>query len=452
MRIFIPVALLALAACDPVGPDFTEPQITLESQFTSKQSQELVAAAEERWWEAFQDPTFTSLMERGLALNIDIKTAQERIREAEALTRTTGLAAQVSGNASASTGLIDFDRNGDTSSSGRFGAAFVIDLFGGIRREQEAALADLAAAEFNEGAVRLAFQAALASSYIEAQFFKEASAASKRSIASQQRVLELIESQVRAGDATEIQLVQTRAELSLLRADLIGFQNAYEIRVVQIATLLADPISPVKDRMSASRKQLFPKTQFSSGVPANLLRNRPDVLAAERILASRMASVGVAQAALAPSLTLIGDVRITSGTTDSYRFGPALVIPILSRPRLLANRDAAISRAKQAELDWRNAVIDAVSEVEVSLIEIRNGQRELVSLQEARGNYRELIDAFFEILSRGGTTVFELLDAEQDLRETEISVARLRRDVAAATAQLAIATGRGSKVAMPGTP
>lgn len=446
MKSILAFASLAVAAsCTVVGPDYVRPRIDLPQHYTFAHSAALNTAAEEHWWQGLNDPVLNDLMIRGLARNLDVRTAQERIAEAQANYRATGVAAQVSDESSLGATYTDTDGRSDTDSFAQFGARYVFDLFGGVARRREQARAELESREFDAAATRLALQSELAAAYIEARYFQDALAITRRSIANRERTLGLIASMIQAGDATQVDSTRAQAELFQIEADLPNLQNGFEINVLRLATLLADPAAPHLARLRNTQSRLNPSARFDAGVPANLLRNRPDVLASERNLAARMAAVGVAEAALYPSLVVAGSVRVDDSTGIS--FGPTLSIPLLGRARLTAQRDAAVSLARQAELGWRNTVLSAVSDVERALIGIENRQREIASLERATRNFTTLRRLSGEAFELGATTVLELLDAEQEIRRSELALAQARRNLAIAVSELAIATGRGARTA-----
>jgi multidrug efflux system outer membrane protein len=176
-------------------------------------------------------------------------------------------------------------------------------------------------------------------------------------------------------------------------------------------------------------------------VPADLLRNRPDVRAAERELAAAVAEVGVTEAALYPSINLSGTITVSDPT--SWSFGPTLSVPLLNRPVLAARRDAAIARVQQAELVWRRTVLEAIEEVQSAQSTFVRMRQRLAAQQRAVESYSELVELSRQSYELGTTTLFALLDAEQSLADAQIATATARRDLAAAWLALQIAAGKG---------
>ncbi len=433
--------LLALAACT-VGPDYKAPTIGLASRFAESGT----AASDgdvalERWWTGFNDPTLNHLADRGLAQNLDILTAVERINQAEANLRTTGLVAQVSGDVAADTTRAKQQGQIATQSSATAAADFVVDLFGGERRARQQAEAQLEASELDVGTARLAYLSALVGAYIDARYYQESAAITRALIESRQQTLDLVRRQQSAGLATDLDALQSEALLEQTKATLPAFEQGYASSVFVIATLLATPADPILAGLSRGGAQPRPPRGAEAGIPADLLRNRPDVRSAERSYAAAVANVGVAEADLYPSLDLAG--AVTTSNPSSWSFGPALVIPVLNQPLLRANRDAAISQAKQAGLAWRQSVLSAVEEVQTAQGAVVRGRRELASQAKATDMYGRARDLSRQTYEAGTTTFLDFLDAERSAGTTALALALTTRALANDWVSLEIAAGRG---------
>ncbi len=436
-------ASAVLVSCAAVGPDYTPPQIQLPQHYAFLNSAELENAAFERWWTVYNDAALNQYMDQGLTRNLNIKIAQERLVEAQAQYRA---AAPGAAQASGSAGLQALRRQaGAHSEIATLNANYVFDLFGGFSRRREQALAQLEATSYSEQTVRLAYQAELVAAYIDARFFQASIAIANRSIRNRNETLKLIEQRREVNEATELENSRAVAELALQRANIPAFEIGFNANAVRLATLLAAPSAQIVSELRKSYDGIpIPRKGFQPGVPANLLRNRPDILTAERTLAAQMAAVGVSEAQLYPSLSIGGSIRIDAD--NSLQVGPAINIPVLDRPRLLANRDAAVSRARQAELQWQVEVRDAIGEVEEVLSRQQNRLKEIKSLRKASRSYRRLNTLSRDVFGLGATTLFEMLDAEDDLTQTDTRLAQAHRAYATAIAELAVATGRGARV------
>lgn len=435
--------LLLTAACTAVGPDYRPPAMPLTAGYAEGGGTGPAGdVAQDRWWTDFGDARLDALVARGLAQNVDIQTAVERLNAADAQVRAAGGAALVSGTVSADyararsqTGAIS------TDGSGTAAAVLVLDIFGGQRRALESARAGFDAAAFDIGTARLAFLSSLVGNYIDARYAQEGLAISRNLAASRQETLNLVTQQRELGTATELQVVQAQALLDQTRATIPALEKTFHTAVYAIATLLAQPAAPILAEMQRGGAQPRPRRGSDAGVPADLLRNRPDVRAAERAYAGAIADVGVAEADMLPAVTLSG--TITAASRDTWSFGPALSLPVLNQPVLRAGRDAAASRARQAELAWRGSVLSAVEDVQRAQSAYLRDRREVAALAATARSYARARDLSRETYEVGTTSFLDFLDAERSMGDAQRAVAVAVQTLANDWVALQIAAGRG---------
>lgn len=438
------VPLLLAAGCAAVGPDYQRPATTLAPQFVGGDSAALAPVAARDWWQDYRDPTLSALVARGLAQNLDVAAARERIHQAEANLRATGVNAALEGAPSAA-----WSRSGGSSSSAstgasaELGASLVLDMFGGLRREREAAQANLAAAHADLEQTRLAWLAELIAAYADARYYQEALALARETIRSREETVAVTQRLYEGGDETEYDLAEAQALLDTARADLPDYLAQFNANVFAIATLLNEPAAPLLSQMQKGASQLRIPGSTAIGVPADLLRNRPDVRYSEGLLQAAVAEVGVSTADMLPSITLTGDISYAQGTR-SWSFGPALSLPLLNQGLLSAQRDAAISSAKQAEIDWRAAVTAAVEDVQVAQSNLAQYRRKAVALQKSAASYDRALQLAQENFRGGAITLLDLLDTDRSAASARISAASAKNDAAKEWAMLQIALGAGA--------
>ena len=436
------VGLTATAGCTVVGPDYKVPDAGLEAKFLTGGTTGIGDVSKDPWWQDLNDRMLTQYVERGLVTNLDLRTALARIEQAEAALRQTGVAAQINGTATAST-----TRSGGdgipTSTSETYAqtGAYVFDLFGGVRRGRERSLAELEAAGFLAGDARLAFLSGLIGNYIAARFHQSAAELTRRSINLRQRTVELVQSQVDAGASTQLDLVRAQADFQATQADLPGFIAAFNAATFAVATLLDEPVKDIHHDMQRGAAQPWPRANLSTGTPANLVRNVPRVRASERQFAASVAAVGISEAQLYPSLTLSGSVGV--GSADRWGFGPELAVPVLNQGALRARRDQAIAAAKEAELNWRNAVRQSVQSVEVSASNLSNQRRQVSLLRQSVRSQERSLELTRTVYENGALSLLDLIETERATLGLQISLATAVRDAANSWVQLQIATGRG---------
>ncbi|TDE34789.1 TolC family protein [Antarcticimicrobium sediminis] len=169
------------------------------------------------------------------------------------------------------------------------GASFVIDLFGAIQRERKSAVASLTAARAEAETVRLAWLAELLSSYSDARYYQEVLALTRDTINTRKETVDITRGQYEAGAATEYEVAEAQALLSTARAALPQYAALFDANVYAIATLLNEPAARIMTQMQKGAAQLPTLRGLRSGIPADLLRNRPDVRSAEANLAAAVA-------------------------------------------------------------------------------------------------------------------------------------------------------------------
>ncbi len=444
MKVVKLAPFLLIAGCAAVGPNYQRPDVALAPQFVGGTGAALAPVAARAWWEDYRDPTLTALVERGLRQNLDVAAARERIRQAEANLRATGVNAALDGGPSASWSRSGGDGTAaSTGHSADLGASLVLDMFGGIRREREAARADLAAAQADLEQVRLAWLADLIAAYADARYYQEALELARETIKSREETVAVTQRLYDAGDETEYDLAEAQALLDSARADLPNYLAQFNANVFAIASLLNEPAAPLLAQMQKGAAQLRIPGSTAIGVPADLLRSRPDLRYYEGLLQAAVANVGVSTADMLPSVTLTGDISYAKGSR-SWSFGPALSLPLLNQGLLSAQRDAAISSAKQAEIDWRAAVSSAVEDVQVAQSNLEQYRRRTIALQKSAASYEHALELARENFRGGAITLLDLLDTDRSTASARISAASAKNDAAKEWAALQIAIGAGA--------
>lgn len=420
-----------LGAC-AVGPDYHPPEMPLPQAFSAASAapaREAAPADLSSWWERFDDPVLTSLIVRALAGNLDLKSAVSRIRAAREQEIIAGAAGLPQLNADASVNRTRISQNsgisefanlfgggqgggqsgapgGAASGIGPPGTAFTVyslgfdaswelDVFGGVRRsiEQARAASEQAIWAARDSEVTLA--AEVAHDYLTLRVLQREAAIAREEIARQQETLALIGARRRFGLVTELdvreqqtQLAASQAALPDLHAQIAAQVHALGVLLGQAPEALAPQLAPVKGL--PERPPSVP-----AGLPAELLRRRPDIRAAERALAGTSAAIGVAVADLYPKLDLTGALDLVSidlshlleaSSRQSSATG-ALSWPILARRQIHANIRMAQERDRQALYAYQSAVLRALQDVEDALTRYADEQRKNDALR------RELSDA-----------------------------------------------------------
>jgi multidrug efflux system outer membrane protein len=440
-------ALLASAgvllnACSPVGPDYEAPRIELPASYVNGTSQVLRDASRTAWWTSFGDPLLNELVDIGLRQNLDLRAAFERIRRARANVDRFGIPQQADGGVAAEARRFETPGGTIFEESGVTGDAFfVLDMFGEFTRARQGAVANLEAVQFDAGTARLAYLAEIITAYNEARYYQAAASITRQTIATRRQTLDLIQRRADSGEATALEQAQARSLLATAEARLPILIGRYEENVFRIATLVAQPAQVVKPRMDAARGQLRPRGGTPTGVPADILRNRPDVRAAERNFAAATAAVGVTEAQALPRLTIDGVVTV--GDSDSWSFGPSLILPLLNQPVLQANRRVAEANAREAELLWRASVLNAVQDTQSAMALTRQWASQVSAFGRAVQASTEVQDLSRQSFDVGGTTFLDVIDAERVVYENRLELANAVRNWVSSYVQLQVSTGKG---------
>ena len=439
------VPFLLLTGCAAVGPDWEAPTTPLPVTFTDGSSTSIDDVAYQAWWRDFNDPLLTKLVERGFEQNLDILQAKERINEANAKLRAKGINSVLSGSASFERLRSGTEGQGTSiSSESSLSAGFVIDLFGGIRREREAAVANLAAIQSNVGTERLAWLAELVADYSNARYYQQALELTSNTISTRKETLEITKKELAAGSSTQYELAEAEAALQAAQAELPSYQAQFKATVFAIATLMDEPAGPLMIEMQQTSPSLsIPTSIISTGLPADLLRNRPDVRYYEAVLHQQVATVGVDESSLYPSISLNGTVSNTD-SVNGWSFGPSISLGIFNRGSLHAQHDAQVSVAKQAEIDWRSSVRGAVEDVQVAQSNFTLYQEQTELLSKAAASYGRALALGRNNYRNGAMTLLNLLDTVRSEASAQINAASAHNSAVKEWASLQIAIGAGA--------
>jgi len=458
IRVAAPLALLLLSGC-VTGPDHTPPQTPLPEKFTEggKRSNGEVAMA--AWWTAFNDKRLNSLVEQGLNQNLDVLQALERITAAEAGVVVAGAGGLPSLNLAGDESLSKSGGTGDyrvrttdttSTASAGLGVSWLLDLFGQYRRAKEGATASLDAAYASADVAKLSYLSDLVTSYINARYYQERIAIARKNLASRRETLDLTSLQLEAGAASRLDVVQSEGLVNSTLADLPGLETNFRRSAHRIATLLGLPASALIADLQKGAPQPIARRSVNAGVPADLIRNRPDIRRAERELAAAVAEIGVAESQLYPSITLGGSIspswistKSLAGSITSWSFGPSLTLPILDGGRLKANVDIAESSARGAYLAWKAAVLNAVEEVENALAAVNRDSRTVSALTATVRSYEEALALSTASYKDGASSLLDVLDAQRSVSTAQASLAQAVQQMAADYVALNVAIGGG---------
>lgn len=451
-----------LVACAPVGPDYRPPKADVPDSWNSGQVQSAPALSDnKRWWGLFDDPVLTSLVDRALAANHDLRIAASRITAARARLRLATAEGNPTLDAGAAyTGARRSENAGGSGSSqdlfdAGFDAAWEIDLFGGQRRAVESAEATLAATEEDRRDVLITLEAEVARSYFELVGDRRLLATARDTLAAQQKTMGIVDGRLQLGLASGLESSQAKTQTSLIAARIPNLEQQIAISVNQLALLLDLPPAGMAARLGHSVPKVSLPPALPAGLPSDLLRRRPDIRRAERQLAAATAEVGVATADLFPrfSLSALAGLQSTSlselvsSGSRYWSIGPSFSLPLFDRDRLYAALD--ISEAELAEMlaGYEKTVLAALVETETALVRYSREQERHKQLAEAVTTARQAA-AFNEGLYAAGLAgLTDVLDSQRTLFAAEDQLIDSERQLTQHVVALYKALGGGWQLA-----
>jgi NodT family efflux transporter outer membrane factor (OMF) lipoprotein len=449
-RFAAPLCVLVLAACT-VGPNYRPPEAaSLSVPDTYYQRPAGAQPADlARWWERFDDPLLTRFIDDATAGNFDLAAASARLTQArESLVQArAGLVPTVTGSAGA--GRTVGAGNDHNSFNLGADAAWEADLFGRIRRGIEAARADAEVSWYDREALRVAIAAEVATNYVDARLAQERLTIARDTLAIADDNLRIATWRRQAGLVSSLDVEQARASRAQTAASIPNLENAFASATYRIAVLTGRAPGALTGELSAAKPIPKGPADVAVGIPADTLRQRPDVRAAERSLAAATARIGVAEAQLLPDLRLSGNIGTSAfsigGLFNAITGGifSSLSQTLFDGGRLRSQVRSQRAATEAALAAYHQSVLTSLEDVENALLALRAARERQVqfaiALQAATNS---------ELLARteyrSGLTDFQqLLEAERTLLSARDGVAASRGDEALALVQLYRALGGG---------
>lgn len=437
------VAPLLLAACHSVvGPAYEAPEAVVPETWHTADEIAIISDPPEdaEWWDALSDPLLDVLIERAFKEGLDLREAYARLREARALRGIAAADRWPSIEAGASYWRSDdSDRTalGDTGGESDFhsatlDASWEIDLWGRVRRAVEASDAELAATTEDVRLVALSLAAETAATYVDLRAFQHRVALAERNVGLQRQTLQLVRARFEAGLVSERDVAQAATNVQVTLSRLPALQIGLRAAENRLSVLLGVAPGSLAAELAAVQPIPVPPVKAAVGTPADIVRKRPDVRAAERRLAAEQARIGVARADLLPRLTLGGSLGVASEDASDlfdngsglFGFGPSIRWTLFDGGRLRRRVDVQDARAEQALIRWERAVLLALEESENAMTGFVRGQVRRSALLEAAHQARRAVElARFEY--EAGQSDFQVvLDSERALAQLEDELAQ----------------------------
>jgi multidrug efflux system outer membrane protein len=459
------LALALLAGC-AVGPDYQRPAVDAPGTFRRAASDTNASSGTESladlgWWEAFKDPQLTAYIAEMLTNNWDVKIAAARVLQAEAVARITRSQFFPTINAGGDLVTSRSSQKGPlpipagVNPQREYGEVFLampayeIDLWGRIRRANEAARAQLLATVEAQRTVRQTLVAEVATAYLDLLEFDLELDIAQRTYSIRTNSLELTVSRAQGGVASMADVYQSRILVFGAEASIADILRRIEQQENLLSILLGR--NPTEIQRGAALTTQTVRADVPAGLPSSLLERRPDLRAAEQQLVAANADIGQAKAAFYPQVTLTGlagfqSVALSDLFTSAakmWQFGPAVTFPLFTGGRLRGNLKLTQARFQESLAFYQQTVQNAFREVSDSLIAYQR-TREFRARQEERTQANRDATELANVRYEGGVTSYlEVLYNEQELFSAELALAQARRNELLSVIQLYRALGGG---------
>jgi len=434
----------SLAGC-AVGPNYRTPATPPPQTYAASGSVSPPAAPAQptpelrSWWRVFNDPELDSLIGRAVQANPNLQVALDRLQAARTYEIGTFSVLLPQGEASAGAGHgtgSDLGRGRasqqlvsavpgvggqQVNALGGFDAVWELDIFGKYRRELEAARADAQAVAADRDAVLVAVIADVARAYIDLRGLQARSAALHASIRVLEQSLNIVNERFSRGITNELDVTLAKRELQTLVAQVAPLDAQIDAAQYAIATLLGQyPETLVAELNPPGMLPSLP-SQLDAGTPVDLLRRRPDIREAERLLAASTARIGAAEGNLFPQVALTGAVgyaHLTGGGLPNagqhvWAAGPAAAWPLLDFGALDAQLQIARLETRSQLVSYKATIQKAVQEVDTALSGYKAEQSSMVAMEEALVAGKRAVELAQERYTRGLTDFLNVVDAER---------------------------------------
>jgi multidrug efflux system outer membrane protein len=454
-RLLVLFVSLLLTACS-IGPDYVRPTIATQPQW--RLTYEAAAGlADAAWWERFEDPALTDLIHTALKENLDLMTATARVDEYLGQLQTTraeffpqiGAAGYASRQDQSNT-IYEIPRNYGPENyyEGTINATWEIDIWGRVRRANEAARAEMLASEETRRAVLLTLTANTASAYIGLRGYDrqlEIARDTEKAYAESLRIFNL---RHQYGTVSQVEVSQVESQYEVARQAIPQYEAAVARQENLLCVLLGRNPGPIA-RGKTIDELVVPG--IPGGLPSELLERRPDIVRAEQQLIAANARIGVARALYFPRVSLTGAFGTASIHSDQLFEGPSEVwnlagsalMPIFTFGAIEGQVQAAEAQQRQALFSYRQTILNAFRDVEDALVSTSKGREQLASQTrqvKALNTYAYLAKLQYEA---GKTSYLQVLDADRTLFDGQLSQVQTQAGTLASLVDVYRAMGGG---------
>ena len=468
-RFFVSFGIIAFFAIGlygcffTVGPNYKKPKTTVPSSWQKDVLERDPALVPEpvkirKWWEVFNDPILNQLIDETKASNYDIRIAIARVEEAWA---QIGV---VSGQRLPQLDVkASFDRQRSSENGvypggdlynqylSQIGGFWEIDLFGRIKRQIASAKANFEATQEEKTYVMISVYAQVAQAYINLRTAQSMLATSLYNIKSQREIVGLTKTRFKYGLASDLDVAQSEQVLAISESTLPLLRTKIENSIHTLSILLGKSPSELKELLRAPKPVPMLPDKITIGIPMELIRRRPDIRAAERLLAAQTERIGIAISRLYPRLSISGFFGfLSTDATDAFHWGSrnfsiggALNWNIFNGGSVRSLIKVEDARTKQALLTYEKTILKALKEVEDALVKYADGEQRILDLRHSVDVAKRTLELSLTLYKEGLKDFQSTLDAERVLFDAENSLAEAEGITAANLVALYRALGGG---------
>lgn len=456
---------LSMAVGCKVGPDYFGPPASPEpinwTQSTLENVETSIPALDD-WWTVFNDPTLNTILSNVNEQNLSLRQASWRIYEARAslcatrgdLFPTTGMDGSYTRYKTSGDGMpANTNLFGQTWTWG-LSANWEIDVFGRIRRMVQSAEAALEATEDDYRNTKLILLADAARSYIDARLQQERMEIVKANIDQQREFLKIIEARYNAGKDDRLSYEQAVANLNSTESQYPLILSAYRESLNRLSVLTGNPPGTVDDIMRRVRAVPIPADSVAVSIPADLLRRRPDIRAAERRLAAQSENIGITKAEMYPKFFITGTFGLSASNfgamfnkgNDTASIGPAFTWNLLQFGRIRCAVMMQEGITEQMRYAYQQSVLEAAEEVDNAISNFARLKQRVERLEETVLHYRNSLELSEKLYAAGKSNYLPVLDSQRYVLQYEETLSTARSNLANSMVQLYRALGGGWQV------
>lgn len=450
-------ACVMMTAGCTVGPDYKPQEPNMPAAYTGRISTAETPAEYTnlvQWWTAFNDPNLTSLIDRAVKSNLDLLQAEARIRQARA---ARGVAAAGFWPTADTTGSYTRSRSGGSSATysnlfkAGLDAAWELDVFGGTRRNIEAAEADIQFAVEDHRDVLVTLLSEVSLNYVELRGFQQEIVIARDNLKAQQHTAELTRKRFQGGLVGSLDVANADAQVATTASEIPTMETFAQQAIYNLSVLLGrEPAALLEELSPAS---LIPTTppEVPMGIPSELLRRRPDIRRAEAQIHSATARIGVATADLFPKFSLTGSLnfqsnqlnRLINWNNRSWSFGPAVDWQIFNAGSVSSNIELQKAIQQETMLAYQKTVLTALQDVENALVAYANEHQRRKALVDAVAANRNAVELATKLYAQGQTDFLNVLNAQRSLYGSEDALVQSTRNLSTDLVALYKALGGG---------